>query len=85
MQRFRRLFTLLFILSIFVGVVHEVNHDHHDGKTCEICVLIHSPGLLDEIPTIASIEQFYTPFLSAHIALSFVPFILTCSRSPPIA
>ena len=85
MQRFRRLFALLFILSIFVGVVHEVNHDHHDGETCEICVLIHSPGLLGEIPTIVSIEQFHTTFIIAYIALPLAPFIPTCSRSPPIS
>lgn len=85
MQQFRRLFALMFILSLFVGVIHEVTHSYSDSETCQICVLAHSPGLLGDLPVVVFIEQYYTPFLTASIMLPFTHYIPTRSRSPPIA
>lgn len=85
MQRFRRLFAFLFILSIFVGVIHEVNHSYADGETCQICIIAHSPGLLSDIPVVVFIEQYYIPYLTASIVLPFTHYIPTRSRSPPIS
>lgn len=85
MQRFRRLFALLFILSIFVGVVHEINHNYHDGDTCELCILIHAPGVLTDTSCVALIEPFYTPFTAPNSLLPLTCFIQTRSRSPPLS
>ncbi len=83
MQRFRRLFALLFILSLFVGAIHETNHTHHIGELCDVCVLVHAPGLLNDTPVTVYIEHYYTPFLTASITLAFAHCIPTRSRSPP--
>lgn len=85
MQRFRRLFALLFILSLFAGAVHEASHHHHVGELCEVCVLVHAPGLFTDNPIVVFIEHNYTPFITACITLPFAHFIPTRSRSPPIA
>ena len=85
MQKFRRFFTLLFILSLFVGVVHELNHSHHQGEVCEVCVLSHAPSLLDETFSLAAIEWTFNPFQSSSIATPIAHPTLFRSRSPPIA
>lgn len=83
MQKFRRLFTLLFILSLFMGVVHELNHSHHQGEVCEVCVLSHSPALLDEPFSLASINCIFEPFQFSSIVNSTAQNIIIRSRSPP--
>jgi len=85
MRRLRRFFALLFILSLFVGAVHEGSHVHHNGDTCEVCVLSHAPGLLGETPTLVYIDQIYEPFTISHLTLPTAPSIPTRSRSPPKA
>lgn len=85
MRRFRRLFALLFILSLFVGAIHEASHTHHIGELCEVCILAHAPGLLTHSPGLVSIEQYHIPFLTADATLPFAHYIPTRSRSPPIA
>ena len=85
MQRFRRLFALLFILSLFVGVIHENSHAHHNGDTCEVCVLSHTPGLLGDTPALVFIDQIYEPFTISHITFLTAPSIPTRSRSPPLS
>lgn len=85
MQKFRRLFVLLFILSIFVGVVHEASHNHYDGEMCEVCVLSHSPGLLNDASALVFIEPYHIPFVIPYIAYPTLHSIQTRSRSPPIA
>lgn len=85
MRRFRRLFALLFILSLFAGAFHEARHNHHLGELCEVCVLAHAPGLLTHTPVFVSIEQCHLPFLTADVTLPFAHYIPTRSRSPPIS
>lgn len=85
MRRFRRLFALLFILLIFVGVVHELSHAHHHGDVCEVCVLAHVPALLDDTPALALIDRSYEPFASLRIVQPVAPSIHNRSRSPPLA
>ncbi|MDP1784247.1 MAG: hypothetical protein Q8K81_02350 [Sulfuricurvum sp.] len=84
MQRFRRLFALLFILSLFSSVVHEASHAHHYGELCEVCVLSHAPALLGNTATVSLIDPYYEPFAVAHINLSPARSILNRSRSPPL-
>lgn len=85
MQRFRRLFALLFILSLFVGAIHESSHTHHNVDACEVCVLAHTPALFGDLPALMIIDQYYTPFVTAPILLPAALSILTRSRSPPNA
>lgn len=84
MQRFRRLFTLLFILSLFAGVVHELNHSHHQGDVCEVCVLSHAPALLDKTFSLAAVEWTFSPFQFSSIATPIAHPIIFRSRSPPL-
>lgn len=85
MQQFRRLFAFLFILSFFVGIIHEVNHNYSDGETCSICIIAHSPGLLDNTPALVFIDHYYTPFMAANSTFSFAHYTPIRSRSPPLA
>jgi len=84
-KRFKRVFAFLFILSLFVGVAHELSHTHHDGEICEICVFAHAPALFADLPTPTSIThttQRFDPFFVAH---GVSPKISLRSRSPPLA
>jgi hypothetical protein len=85
MQRFRRFFALLFILSLFVGVVHELSHAHHHGDVCEVCVLAHTPALLSDTPALVSLEQSYEPFASPQTSRPIASVIANRSRSPPLS
>jgi len=85
MRQFRRLFALLFILSLFVGVVHQLNHDHPNGESCEICVLSHAPALLGDAVTVAPIDHYYEKFSFTDGSHPVAASILTRNRSPPLA
>jgi hypothetical protein len=84
MRPFRRLFALLFILSLFVGVVHQLSHTHHAGEVCEVCLLAHSPALVDEAvvlpPLFVAFESFDPPKGSHPTQYT----LLTRNRSPPL-
>ncbi|MGZ8546852.1 MAG: hypothetical protein ACXW33_07855 [Sulfuricurvum sp.] len=84
MRRFRRLFALLFILSLFVGVVHQLNHDHHNGDSCEICVLSHAPALLGDAITATPLDHYYDKFAFRNTSHPVASSILTRNRSPPL-
>jgi hypothetical protein len=84
-KRFKRIFAFLFILSLFVGVAHELSHTHHDGEICEICVFAHAPALFADLstpPSISHIANQFDPFFVAH---GTSPKISLRSRSPPLA
>ena len=85
MRRFRRLFALLFILSLFVGVAHQLTHNHHHGEACEICVLSHAPALFDNTLTVTPIDHYYEKFAFTDASHPVVSSILTRNRSPPLA
>ena len=85
MQKFRRLFVLLFILSLFVGVIHEIKHVHHQGELCEVCVLSHTPGLFGETFALEPIDTTSEPFQFSSISNPTAQNITLRSRSPPIA
>lgn len=85
MRRFRRLFALLFILSLFIGALHQASHDHHSGELCEVCVLSHGPALLNDTPALVLIEPCNTPFIVTDITLPTPHTLSARSRSPPIA
>lgn len=85
MRRFRRLFAFLFILSIFVGVVHQLSHAHHNGDSCEVCLLAHSPALVDESVVLSHVVSTFEPFASPQFTQLAPLAILTRSRSPPLS
>lgn len=85
MRRFRHLFAMLFILSIAVGVAHELTHLHQHGETCEVCILAHSPALVDAVPALPDIDYTFEPFLTRYTARPTISPILDRSRSPPFA
>lgn len=79
----RKWFVLLFILSIFVGVAHELEHDHHHDETCEVCLLAHTPALLDTPAVAIALDNIYDRFSDpVSVCPSIAP--LSCrNRSPP--
>ncbi|MDP3265589.1 MAG: hypothetical protein Q8M39_02045 [Sulfuricurvum sp.] len=85
MKKFRRLFAMLFILSIFAGAIHESSHTHHKGEVCEVCVLVHAPGLLNDASSLVFIEVYHIAFVIPYIAYPTLCSIQTRSRSPPIS
>ncbi|MFA6144862.1 MAG: hypothetical protein WCW84_06660 [Sulfurimonas sp.] len=85
MKRFRRLFALLFILSLFVGVVHQLSHAHHNGDSCEVCLLAHSPVLVNDSVVLSSVITTFEPFTSPQFTQPSPLAILTRSRSPPLS
>ncbi len=85
MQKLRRLFALLFILSLFVGVVHELSHSHHNGEPCEVCVLSHAPALLEDAVTVTSPDHDYEKFTFNNVSYPVSLSIQTRNRSPPLA
>lgn len=85
MQKFRRLFAMLFILSLFAGAIHASSHTHHNDELCEVCVLVHSPGLLNDPSDLVCIEVFHIAFIVPYVAHPTLHSIQTRSRSPPIA
>lgn len=85
MRRFRRVFALLFVLSVLVGVAHEMSHAHHSGDVCEVCLLAHSPALVEDTPAIALIDRYFEPFAAPHIAYPAALPVPGRSRSPPLS
>ena len=84
LKRFSSIFSLLLMFSVFVGVVYELNHTHYDDATCEACLFVHTPGLIDIAHPVIAITAHYEPILSAHM-LSVVPIKITLrSRAPPL-
>lgn len=85
MRAFRRLFAILFILSLFVGVVHQLNHNtHHTGDVCEVCLLAHSPALIDQTIVLSSLYIAFESFASPKVSRSAQYTLLTRNRSPPL-
>lgn len=85
LKRFSAIFSLLLILSVFIGVVHELNHvQHHDG-TCEACLFAHTPALIDVSHPIIPITAYYEPFLLAYMPLLTPVKITLRSRAPPLS
>lgn len=84
MSRFRRLFALLFVLSVFVTVVHELGHHHGGGEECEVCLLAHSPALIDHSEPLIEIGHLFDPYPSPPLSLGSSPFFAERSRSPPV-
>jgi hypothetical protein len=85
MRRFRRLFALLFILSLFVTAAHQLNHDHLHGEPCEVCVFAHAPALLGDTLAVTPIDHYYEKFSFTNISYPVASSILIRNRSPPLA
>lgn len=84
MRRFRRFFALLFILSLFVGVFHEIDHEHSKGDTCEVCLFAHSPLILSDTVELPKVDGAVIVFDARIPPLRFVSTIPAQSRSPPL-
>ena len=84
MKLFQKLFAFLFIISIFVGTIHQLEHNHIGDETCEICVLIHAPALLNNVVILPSIYKYFEPFNSSFTTISYLVKISLKNRSPPI-
>lgn len=80
-----KIFTLLFILSIFVGAIHESSHTHLDEDLCEVCIVAHTPALLQEAPSLLSIYISFEAFEDRFIVLPKSATLTLRSRSPPIS
>ncbi|MBN2870712.1 MAG: hypothetical protein JXK04_07135 [Campylobacterales bacterium] len=85
MRRFRKWFALLFVLSIFVTVAHELSHDHLHDETCEICLLSHTPVPLDVPLSALSINPVYDVFPIPDFCHSLGASQSCRSRSPPFS
>lgn len=85
MRRLRHLFAWLFILSVVMGVVHELSPDHQHGESCEVCILAHAPALTHDATPIVLIEHCFEPFASSPVPHLSPLCVLNRSRSPPVA
>jgi len=85
MRRIRRLFALVFILSLFVGVVHEITHTHHAGEVCEVCLLVHSLALVEDAIVLSPVGLIFDTFDSPKGISPNQYTLLTRNRSPPLA
>ena len=85
MRKVKRFLALVYILSIFMGVAHEVSHVHHLGDNCSVCVLSHTPALAVDTPTPISIDKTYTEFISLPQSKVNPALIQARSRAPPLA
>jgi hypothetical protein len=84
MRRFRRLFALLFILSLFVGVFHEIDHAHAVGDTCEVCLFAHSPVVLDDAGPLIFATVAFELQIFTSVVPSYQQYITAKSRAPPL-
>lgn len=84
MRNFRKWFTLLFVLSIFLTVAHELSHDHLHDESCEICLLSHAPALLD-VPLVVTIDPVYASFPAPDLSRPLSTSCVYRSRSPPLS
>lgn len=84
MSRFLQLFTFVFMLSIFVGVFHEITTDHVHGEKCEVCLVAHSPAILVDKVSISSIEVYFEDYCVSVLAPFYQAKIFIRNRSPPL-
>ncbi|MEA1891419.1 MAG: hypothetical protein U9N33_01760 [Campylobacterota bacterium] len=81
---FRKIFVIVFILSIFVGTFHELEHHHHSpDDICEVCVVAHAPAVLNDSVVIVTIHRYLEPFYASFIFISDGVKVSLRSRSPP--
>ncbi|MDD3770604.1 hypothetical protein E0765_05490 [Sulfuricurvum sp. IAE1] len=84
MRGLRKWFALLFILSLFATVAHELDHDHHHDETCEVCLLAHAPALLDDPVVAAVVESVYDIFSDPATSYFHTSSLNCRNRSPPL-
>ena len=85
MRKIKRLLALIYFLSIFMGIAHEISHVHHLGEDCSVCVLSHTPAVAVDTPVSIAIEQSYIEFISLLQSKVKPCLIQARSRAPPIA
>lgn len=85
MRRLQHLFAWLFVLSVVMGVVHELSPDHQHGEPCEVCILAHAPALIHNVTPIVFIGYCFEPFASSSAPRPSPLCVINRSRSPPAA
>lgn len=92
MRRFRRFFALLFILSTFIGAMHEVIHHHHhfidapsDDDGCPIYQLTQVIAVAAAPFQLPKIIPVYEPYRAMYLPTPAYLSILLRSRSPPLS
>jgi hypothetical protein len=85
MRKIKRLLALIYFLSIFMGVAHEISHVHHLDDNCSVCVLSHTPAVGVDAPSLISIDKTYAEFISLPQNKAQPCLIQARSRAPPLA
>ncbi len=91
MQRFKRFFAAVFIVSSLLGALHEVIHDHvHDAdghyeQSCPLYLLSHVLAVPNEPITLAAISLSYEPFIAQSNSVSWAFPTVLRTRAPPSA
>lgn len=85
MRKIKRLLALIYFLSIFMGVAHEISHVHHLGDNCSVCIVSHTPAVGVDTPSLISIDRTYAEFISKPQSKIQPYFIQARSRAPPLA
>ena len=84
MRIIKRFLALVYILSIFMGVAHEISHTHHIGENCSVCVLSHTPAVPTDAPSIPLVTHSFTEFTPLTLSQTDPLFIQARSRAPPL-
>lgn len=85
MRSIKRFLALVYFLSIFMGVAHELSHSHHLGENCSVCVFAHTPALAVDAPVLTSIDTPHESFDRLYSNNSKPLYIQSRSRSPPLS
>lgn len=85
MRSLKRFLALLYFLSIFVGVAHELSHSHHIGEHCSVCVLSHTPAVPAQAQAITLVDVPHDTFEKIYTTHAKPLCVLSKSRSPPLS
>lgn len=85
MRQIKRFLALIYILSIFMGVAHEITHVHQLGDSCQVCTISHTPALATDAPVLACIDAPQESFDRVYTNNIKPLTIPSQSRSPPLA
>lgn len=84
MRQIKRFLALIYILSIFMGVAHEITHVHQLGDSCQVCTISHTPALASDAPVLIQIDVPHESFDKLFANNSKPLSIAAQSRSPPL-
>ncbi len=85
MRTMKRLLAIVYILSIFMGIVHEVSHSHHLGENCNVCTLSHTPAVPVDAPSKTVVTQSFAEYIVQPQSEQKPLLLQARSRAPPLA